>query len=77
MQEPLDQAKRNELRDHISGLESVLESVETAALTRPAGPDREQMSALSLRLRKGADDLRGELEALGQVAPQPSRLARG
>ena len=59
-----DQAKHDQLRDHIAGLQGAAKSVELAAARRPNGSDRDNMEALAFRLRQSADSLQTELEDL-------------
>lgn len=73
MRAPLDQAKRDQLRDHIAGLDSAALSVEAAAGARPAGVDRDNMIGLARRLRSSADGLRNERERLLESTASPTR----
>lgn len=72
MEDVFDQAKRDQLRDHIRGLESAAASMESAAATRPPGVEREGMIGLSQRLRSSVDQLRAELLRLERLPTHPT-----
>ena len=68
--------KHQELLDHVEGLTTAALSVETAAATRPAGPEREALLGLADRLRRSLVELKDDIASFTRSSPPAPPCAK-